>query len=168
MSGATEVQRRSPLSPSEPAGSTAAYSPADGYEDELAVPLESAGRPQAEPEPASVPIYQKNTPPGARKGVFFTVVLSTTVNPVQLLLGRDYKRAKAVIIAVDEPVVLAQSQAMAENANNTNQATAGAVPSGAYVPVGICYPIDHCDEVWVAATSSSAGRVSVVVSRGEG
>lgn len=111
-----------------------------------------------------VPVEPVSPAPGARNGSHYTVVISTSQNPVQLLLGRDYNRVDAVVIAVDEPVVLAQNQSMAESVNNTNQATVGPVPSGAYIPAGYPVPINHCDEVWVAATSSSLTRVSVIVS----
>lgn len=111
-----------------------------------------------------VPVEPVSPAPGARNGTHFTVVTSTSSNPVTQLLGRDYTRVDAVVIAVDQPVVLAQNQAMAESVNNQNQATIGPIPSGSYIPAGYPVPINHCDEVWIAATSSSLGRVSVIVS----
>ena len=112
-----------------------------------------------------VPIKQVNLPPGTAHGIHFTMVTSTSLNPVQLVLPRDVYRAKAVIVVCDEPVVLATSKEMAQNANNQNQATVGLVPSGAYLPSGTSVTIDHCEEVWLAATSSTAGRVSVFISQ---
>jgi hypothetical protein len=238
-----------------------------------------------------VPVTQINTPPAARNGIHFTVVLSTAVNNYQLLLGRDYDRVKTYITAVDYPVVIAQSQAQAQSASNAAQilsstsswqsivgqnsstdpgaggiictasgltagveygvqwtvtlegtvtsgdannmqltgtglnaaptayypgavgtyqqipvtvtpavaslqvkaiaaasgasavyaaqiiatpisptVTAGsvtAIPSGQIIPAGTTLPIEHCDEVWVAATSANLGRVAVEVCRTE-
>lgn len=230
-----------------------------------------------------VPIRQVNLPPGAEHGIHFTAVTSTSLNPVQLLLPRDVYRAKAVILACDQAVVLATSKEMAQAASNQAQVsgsqqpsyaatdsaliTAGgqtivseglpagtytvtwalvlggttsvsdddncqlmvgatvvepavngstvsqpypqvpvvvtvpsggatlsvqsigagsgtatyrvqlvaqpesvaqgitSSPSGAYLPSGIPVTIDHCEEVWLAATSSTAGRVSVFISQ---
>lgn len=139
------------------------------HHDELA-PLETIeweSTPVIEEITYHVPVVQVNTPPAARNGAHFTLVLSTSQNPVQLLLGRDYDRVKAFITACDQPIVLAQSKEMASNPNNTNQASVGAIPSGQYVPSGQTVEIEHCDEVWVAATVSNLGRVAVQVARTE-
>ena len=245
-----------------------------------------------------VPIVQLNTPPAARNGIHYTVQASTSLNPVQLLMGRDYDRVKAYITAVDYPVVIAQSEPQAQSALNsaantstgittlytnvsggtgptltatgqssiisglgayTNLTLVGApvgaitgttptltlaidgfdpngngvfmggppeftastpyaqsvmigpggnanavlptataqitwtitgttpsfanfqislyahssvltgpsTPSGQLLPVGVAMPIEHCDEVWLAATSANTGRVSVEVCRTE-
>jgi hypothetical protein len=76
-----------------------------------------------------VPVVQINTPPSARNGIHFTVLASTTQNPVQLLLGRDYDRVKAYVTAIDYPIVLAESQQKAQNAFNAAMTSAGSVVS---------------------------------------
>lgn len=53
---------------------------------------------------------------GGYQGVHFTQLISTGINPVAQLLGRDYDRLEARILACDYPVVLAQSREIAEAA----------------------------------------------------
>lgn len=100
---------------------------------------------------------------GGHQGTHFTMVISTATNPVVQLLGRDYDRLEARILAVDEPVILAQSKEMAENA--ANQAASIPNPVGSYLPVSLDRVLRNCDEVWAAATSATPTRISVVVSR---
>lgn len=100
---------------------------------------------------------------GGLQGSYFTMVVSTGTNPVDQLLPRDYDRVEAYVYAADEPVVLAQSREMA--GNPANQASNVPVPVGYYLPTGAGVTVRNCDELWVAATSATAGRVSVAVSR---
>jgi hypothetical protein len=118
--------------------------------DQTAVPVTIVGQPA-----------QAN--PGAHQGTHFTMVVSTGATAVAQLAPRDYERVEIRILAVDEPVVLAQSKEMAESASNT--ATGVPNPVGSYLPVGIDRLIGNCDEIWVAATSATAGRVSCIISR---
>jgi hypothetical protein len=112
----------------------------------------------------SVPVHAIGQDhPGGHQGDHFTMVVSTGTNPVVQLLPRDYDRLEARILAVDEPVVLAQSREMAEA--SANQVTAVPDPVGSYLPVSLDRVLRNCDEVWVAATSATPTRVSVVVSR---
>jgi hypothetical protein len=94
-------------------------------------------RPQAQ---GLVAVTQANTPPAAEHGFDFTVMASSTVNPVQLLLGRDYYRAKAVIVVADQPVILARTREDAMAAANTAQgdpiAPASATAQGAVTDPG--------------------------------
>jgi hypothetical protein len=115
------------------------------------------------PIPVSIVTQPGQANPAARQGICFTMVVATGTNPVDQLLGRDYDRVEARVLAVDEPVVLAQSKEMAANA--ANQVTGTPNPVGAYLPTGVDRVIQNCDELWVAATSATAGRVSVIVSR---
>jgi hypothetical protein len=264
--------------------------PVDEHDGMTLSPQESQeweATPEAEEIEYHVPVTQINTPPAARNGIHYTVLTSTSLNPVQLLVGRDYDRVKAYITAVDYPVVIAESREKAQAATNESQivsstmqsivvqgqatdpgaggtivstsaltagttytvawsvtlegtvttadannmqiialnlnaapdafypgavgtypqttvtatptgntatvkaiaaasgasaiyaaqviftplaATAGAlsaVPSGQIIPVGSTLPIEHCDEVWLAACSANTGRVSVEVCRTE-
>jgi hypothetical protein len=112
----------------------------------------------------SVPVHATGQDhPGGHQGVHFTMVVSTGTNAVQQLLPRDYDRLEARVLAVDEPVVLAQSKEMAESV--ANQVASVPAPVGSYLPVSLDRVLRHCDEVWVAATSATPTRVSVVVSR---
>jgi hypothetical protein len=70
---------------------------------------------------------------GGHQGVHFTVLTDTAAggpsNIVQLL-GRDYARLEVKILAVDQPIVIAQSKEMAESAANALQsATTGQTSS---------------------------------------
>lgn len=91
-----------------------------------------AHQPVAHHSLMTVPIRQVNLPPGAEHGIHFTVLASTTFpskfgNGVQLLLGRDYNRAEAVIRACDQPVILASTMEQAQAA----VAAGGQLPAGA-------------------------------------
>lgn len=112
------------------------------------------------PKPVKVEAFGQ-TFSAARRANHFTVVVSTTTNPVQQILPPDPNRTEAQVLAVDNPVVLSQSQDMAWNP--ANQVTDTPFPAGSYLPVGYDRPILNCDELWVAATSSTASRVSVIV-----
>lgn len=91
--------------------------------DEEALSPQEAQEWEATPEVEEieyhVPIVQLNSPPAARNGIHYTVQTSTSLNPTQLLLGRDYDRVKAYITAVDYPVVIAQSREQAESSLNS-------------------------------------------------
>lgn len=63
---------------------------------------------------------------GGHQGIHFTAEVSTGTNPVIQLLPRDYDRLEARVLAVDQPIVLAQSREMAESAANQVAGTAAA------------------------------------------
>lgn len=98
-----------------------------------------------------------------------TLSVSTSLNSVQRILGADPNRKRAVVMTLDEPIVVCNSQTSAsDNRNATNAAGQSAggfvllpVSSAAtgYSPVSL--EIRSRGEVWVAATSSTATRVSV-------
>lgn len=114
---------------------------------------------------SSVPVVAEGQDlSGGHQGIHFTMVVSTGTNAVAQLLPRDYDRLEARILAIDEPVVLAQSKEMAESTINAS-AGAGLPAVGSVLPIGLDRVLRNCDEVWVAATSSTPGRVSVIVSR---
>lgn len=113
---------------------------------------------------ATVPVsHHGQAPTAVHEGIPFTMVVSTGTNAVEQLLGRDYDRFEAMILTADEPVVLAQSREVASSA--ANQVASVPQPAGAYLPTLTWLPWRNCDEVWVAATSATPTRVSVVVSR---
>jgi hypothetical protein len=99
------------------------------------------------------------------QGLHFTTSVNTTTQPVQQLLGRDYERTEAQVLAVDEPVYLAASKELAEAAAAAGANAGIAQPGASYLPVGFDRPILNGDELWCAATSATAGRVSVIVNR---
>lgn len=103
---------------------------------------------------------------GGHQGVHFTLYMLTGGQPgqaVQMALPRDYDRLEARVLTTAEPVILAQSKEMAEAPGNTAATITG--PSGAYLPAGVERTLRNCDELWIAATSSTPTLVSVSVSR---
>jgi hypothetical protein len=89
-----------------------------------------------------------------------TVVVNTTSNPVAQLLGADGNRKRAVIMALDEPVVVTNGQAQAYDSRNATNA-AGLSAGGFVLPVNIPFVVESRGEAWAAATSPTATRVSV-------
>ena len=91
-----------------------------------------------------------------------TIVVSTGSNPVARLLGADMNRKRAIILALDEPVVITNGQAQAYDSRNAGN-SAGQTAGGFVLPVNVPIPIDARGEVFVAATSSTPTRVSILV-----
>lgn len=76
------------------------------------------------------------------------------------LLGYDKNRKRAVIVTLDEPVVLANSLAQASDSRNGTNA-AGLPTSGFVLPVNLEHVVFGAAAVYCAATSGTATRVSV-------
>jgi hypothetical protein len=89
-----------------------------------------------------------------------TLVIDNTMLSQQIL-GNDPNRHRAVIVALDEPVVLATSRANADDARNGSNA-AGLGASGFVLPVNVLVEVKSRGPLWIAATSSTATRVSVL------
>jgi hypothetical protein len=96
---------------------------------------------------------------------YFTAVAATGTNPVLLLLPRDPMRFRATIMAIDEPVVLANTKDLATNA--ANAVTNVPNPTGFYLPVSIPVVIMSKGPCYVAATSATPTRISVAVEKYE-
>lgn len=96
----------------------------------------------------------------------FTIILSAT-NPYQLLLPKDPSRKRAVVTAVDTtPVVICTSLELAQNPQNA--ATGAGLPASGFVlPHGLMVTIESRGALWVANTTATACRVSVIVDRYE-
>lgn len=91
-----------------------------------------------------------------------TFSLSTTGgNPLVELLGRDDNRRNAVIMTLDEPVVISFSQQAAEDPRNAVNA-AGTSANGFVVPVNIPVTVSTRSVIYCTATSATATRVSVM------
>jgi hypothetical protein len=95
-----------------------------------------------------------------------TYVISTTLNPVWRVLGYDENRKRAVIQTLDEPIVVAVSQATANDNRNVDSGSAANAAGGFVLALNGDNPstplvIKGTGEVWVAATSDTATRVSV-------
>lgn len=102
-----------------------------------------------------------------QSGSYSTFVTSTTSNPVLLIAPYDPFRQYAYIYSADEPVVISTVKEQAEAA--ANQTASVPNPQGAYLPAGTWTPaIRHNDAIYVAATSSTATRVTVMIERGGG
>jgi hypothetical protein len=125
---------------------------AEKLEKQLADYIE--GKPEQKPKQKPVPTKaQEPDKYGAR-----TVVVSTGSNSMSaMVLPADPSRQRAVILAVDEPIVVAVGRSMADNAA---AAAMGQPLSGFFLPVGLPFEVKGGGEVWVGATSATAGRVS--------
>ena len=88
-------------------------------------------------------------------------------NPIVELLGRDDNRRSAVIMTLDEPVVISFSQQAAEDPRNATNA-AGLSANGFVLPaagtnsVPVPLVINTRSAIYCTATSSTPTRVSVM------
>lgn len=81
-----------------------------------------------------------------------------------LLLPQDPSRVRAVLLAVDSPMVLCRSVELAQDASNV--VTNVPYPTGFYLPAGIPLEYKSKGALWVASTIAGGGaasRVSVLV-----
>lgn len=96
----------------------------------------------------------------------YTVVLSS-MNPNQLLLPKDPCRKRAVVVAVDGPVVLSGSLEESQDPRNASTAT-GLAASGFVLPQGLPgLVVEDEAPLWVSLVGDTALRVSVIVERYE-
>lgn len=95
----------------------------------------------------------------------YTVVVATgTTAQVAELLPLDLLRVSARIIVSDQAVVVCHSQAQAQDSSNRVASVPN--PSGAYLPVSTApVPITGTQQMWVAATSATPARVTVISER---
>lgn len=89
-----------------------------------------------------------------------TFAISTTSLPFIQVAGFDATRKRAVIMTLDEPVVLSTSNAQAGDPRNAANA-AGLSAGGFVLPVNVPFTSESASEIWAVATSSTATRVSV-------
>jgi hypothetical protein len=87
-------------------------------------------------------------------------VSTTGANPIAELLGRDDNRRNAVVMTLDEPVVISFSQQAAEDPRNAVNA-AGLSANGFVLPVNVPVPLNTRSVIYCTATSSTPTRVSV-------
>jgi hypothetical protein len=108
------------------------------------------------PPVEAVPVRVK----AAEEGTGRTMVLQPA--QARQLLPQDPERARALLIAVDNPVVLCATKELAQAADN--QITNVPYPTGFYLPVGVPVAWQNKGLWWAVNTSSSAAsRVSVLV-----
>lgn len=85
---------------------------------------------------------------------------------VRQLMPQDPWRERALVLAIDEDVILCATKELAQDA--ANQVSSVPYPTGFYLSKGIPLPLRNKSLVWVANSSSgTATRVSVVVERNE-
>lgn len=89
----------------------------------------------------------------------FSVV--TGGNAVVELLGQDLYRRNAVVMALDEPVVISFAQTAAEDPRNQVNA-AGTSANGFVLPVNVPVTLSTRSVIYCTATSSTPTRVSVM------
>lgn len=96
-----------------------------------------------------------------------TLVLSSA-NPYLAALPRDMQRRRAVLLAIDNDVVLAESKELAQAIATLVAAGAAAstLTGGFYLSKGVPLPLESRDWMFAAATTTAtASRLSVVVER---
>lgn len=164
--------------PQEPMAEAAQYQPRKGGMVEQARNKQQAEEAQlaehnASQAAASVrkpkPVTTRSKEPNA-----FTaktpIVATGGASAVIQLLGYDVNRQYAIIIALDEPIVLANSLAMANDSRNATNA-AGLPTSGFVLPTGTRHEVRGAAAVYAAATSATPTRISVwaeIFTDGEG
>jgi hypothetical protein len=105
-----------------------------------------------------VPVMERGTEL-ARARTFS--VSTANSNPIVELLGADPDRRYAVIMTLDEPVVIAFSQQAADDPRNAVNA-AGLSANGFVLPVNVPVPVNSTSVIYCTATSGTATRVSVM------
>jgi hypothetical protein len=85
-------------------------------------------------------------------------------NPIVELLGRDEDRRSALVMTLDEPVVISFAQTAAEDPRNEVNA-AGLCANGFVLPVNVPVPFPTKSVIYCTATSATATRVSVAAFR---
>ena len=102
----------------------------------------------------------------AEEVVTNTLLLSSN-NPYLLMIPRDMRRSKAVVIAVTNPVYIVSNKSVASQiANNITSGNTAITSIGAYIPVNVSVPLEHRDQMWaVLSTTASTSPVAVIVER---
>lgn len=143
------------------------FVPRPGSASDAVAKIEVAEQPK--PMPASgggtrnpQPVKVRDAIP--EDGVWRTLVLMP--GQARQMLPQDPDRARAVILAVDQAVILCETQALAQSPNNSGSQPA--YPDGFYLSLGIPVPVYSKGLVWVVnASNSSYAHVSVLVERYE-
>lgn len=104
-----------------------------------------------------VPVMERGTELARAR----TFVVVTGGNAIVELLGQDIDRRYAVIMTLDEPVVISFSEQSAQDPRNAVNA-AGLSANGFVLPVNVPVPVNSTTVVWCSATSDTATRVSVM------
>ena len=115
----------------------------------------------AQPEPPGVnhpiPVTQR----GAELSRARTFSVATGgANPIVELLGQNLNRHSAVVLTLDEPVVISFSQSAAEDPRNAVNA-AGLSANGFVLPVNIPVTLPTRSNIYCTALSATPTRVSV-------
>lgn len=153
----TVVQDAEELFPPRPGGMVDTHRKRRQAEQDQADALD-----QAEAAPASqrteVPVREFGTEL-ARARTFS--VATGGANPIVELLGQDLRRRYAVVMTLDEPVVISFSEQAAQDPRNAVNA-AGLSANGFTLPVNVPVPVSSTSVIWCTATSSTPTRVSVM------
>lgn len=113
----------------------------------MSVHIASSDVPQAAPA-------ARQPPPAS----FYTLVL-TAAYPVRLMLPLAPSREWAIVQALDNDVVLCDTEGQAQDPANAD--TGLAAPQGAVVPVGVVIPLRNRNAVYVTAATFPS-RVSII------
>lgn len=126
---------------------------------------------QAEYPPARVHVVSSDVPLGGeatrqrpRIRLTPTTIVLTANFPVRNLLPLSEARDYAIIQALDNPIVICDSQGQAQS--ESNSVTALTSPDGAVIPTGVVVPLRNANPLWVTAATFPS-RVSVLAATEE-
>lgn len=146
---------------------TAPLHPHVGHDMAVKMPPVTLAHEPVMPVPVTVVNAVATTTDADQSGFYSTFVVSTTLNAVANVAPYDPLRQYLYIYSVDQDVVITTVKEQAQAAANQVASVPG--PQGAYLPKGTWTPaIRHNDPVYVAATSGTATRVTVLIERGGG
>lgn len=151
----TIMQDAEELFPPRPGGMVDTARKQKQAEADQAASLEGAGAPDARAR-NDVPVNDRAAE--LARARTFSVV--TGGNAIVELLGQDGMRRNAVVMTLDEPVVISFSQQAAEDPRNEVNA-AGLSANGFTLPVNVPLTLNTRSIIYCTATSSTPTRVSV-------
>lgn len=127
--------------------------------DQAHVAAHKAELDAARPSMRAVPVHQAH-PDGAMPRTRYVAG-----SGYSQILSQDADRYIAHIMAIDEPVVVCATKELAMEA--ANQVANVPFPTGFYLPISVTLPVYSKGPLWVANTSSTPTRVSVIAERYE-
>ena len=116
-----------------------------------------AAMPEPPGELVAIPVTQRGA--GLARARTFSVATGGA-NPVVELLGQDLGRRSAVVMTLDEAVVISFSQQAAEDPRNAVN-VAGLSANGFVLPVNVPLPLPAKSVIYCTALSATPTRVSV-------
>lgn len=146
-----------------------AFVPHPGSATDAVQKMEAA----SQPKPSAGTVSNTRSPQAVKTkndvpqdGIYRTMVLQP--GQARQLMPQDPNRARAVILSVDNPVILCETAALAGSPNNVPGGSGIAFPDGFYLSADSQITTYNKGLIWAVNTSPSAtSRVSVLTERYE-